>query len=316
MEVVHARCAGLDVHKKTVVACVLRSGPGGVVERQARTFSTMLGALEVLAAWLTEAGVTHVVLEATGVYWKPVYNVLEGEGRWTVLVVNPEHVKAISGRKTDRADAERLAFLVRHDLLQGSFIPARAQRELRELTRARTALIRERARAVQRLEQVLEGANIKLAAVVSDLLGVSGQKMLAAALQGVTDPDELAGLAHPRLQPKRDLLVEALRGQLSRPLRFLVQQHLDHWRELDLRISAFDTEIAEQLRPFEELLTRLDAIPGVGQRTAEVIVTEVGTDVDTFPSARHLAAWAGVSPGNRQSAGGGGRPAPATATPG
>ena len=303
MEVVHARCAGLDVHKKTVVACVLRSGPGGVVERQARTFSTMLGALEVLAAWLTEAGVTHVVLEATGVYWKPVYNVLEGEGRWTVLVVNPEHVKAISGRKTDRADAERLAFLVRHDLLQGSFIPARAQRELRELTRARTALIRERARAVQRLEKVLEGANIKLAAVVSDLLGVSGQKMLAAALQGVTDPDELAGLAHPRLQPKRDLLVEALRGQLSRPLRFLVQQHLDHWRELDLRISAFDTEIAEQLRPFEELLTRLDAIPGVGQRTAEVIVTEVGTDVDTFPSARHLAAWAGVSPGNRQSGG-------------
>jgi len=303
MEVVHARCAGLDVHKKTVVACVLRSGPDGLAEPETRTFSTMLGALEVLAAWLTEAGVTHIVLEATGVYWKPVYNVLEGEARWRVLVVNPEHVKAISGRKTDRADAQRLAFLLRHDLVQGSFIPERAQRELRELTRARTALIRERARAVQRLEKVLEGANIKLAVVVSDLLGVSGQKMLDAALQGVSDPDELAGLAHPRLLPKRDLLVEALRGRLSRPLRFLVQQHLDHWRELDLRIGAFDTEIAEQLRPFEELLTRLDAIPGVGQRTAEVILTEVGTDVATFPSARHLAAWAGLSPGNRQSGG-------------
>ena len=303
MEVVHERCAGLDVHKKTVVACVLRPGPGGSVQRETRTFSTMLGALEALAAWLTEAEVTHIALEATGVYWKPLYNVLEGVGRWTILVVNPEHVKAISGRKTDRADAERLAFLVRHDLLQGSFIPERNQRELRELTRARTALVRERARVVQRLEKVLEGANIKLGAVVSDLLGVSGQRMLEAALQGVSDPDELADLAHPRLQPKRDLLVASLQGRLTRPLRFLAQQHLDHWRELDTRIAAFDDEIADQLRPFDELLARLDAIPGVGRRTAEVIATEIGTEVSAFPSDRQLAAWAGVSPGNRQSGG-------------
>lgn len=303
MEVVHERVCGLDVHKRTVVACVLRPDAAGVVKPEPETFSTMLGELERLAGWLVERGVTHVALEATGVYWKAVYNVLEGADRFTVLVVNPEHVKAITGRKTDRADAERLAFLLRHDLLSGSFIPAREQRELRELTRARTALVRERARVVQRLEKVLEGANIKLAAVVTELLGVSGQAMLDAALAGVTDPEELAGLAHGKLRPKHDLLVQALAGRLTRPLRFLAQQHLDHWRELDARVSAFDTEIADLLRPFDHLVERLDAIPGVGRRTAEVILSEIGTTVATFPSERHLAAWAGVSPGNRQSGG-------------
>ena len=303
MDVVHARCAGLDVHKRTVVACVLRPGEGGVVKPEPETFSTMLGELERLAGWLAERGVTHVAMEATGVYWKAVYNVLEGAGRFTVLVVNPEHVKAVTGRKTDRADAQRLAFLLRHDLLHGSFIPDREQRELRELTRARTALVRERARVVQRLEKVLEGENIKLGAVVTQLLGASGQAMLDAALQGVTDPEELAGLAHGKLRPKHDLLVQALAGRLTRPLRFLTQQHLDHWRELDARVAAFDTEIADLLRPFDHLIERLDAIPGVGRRTAEVILAEIGTDVAAFPSERHLAAWAGVSPGNRQSGG-------------
>jgi transposase len=303
MDVVHERCAGLDVHKRTVVACVLTPGAAGTVKRETETFSTMLGELERLAGWLAERGVTHVALEATGVYWKAVYNVLEGADRFTVLVVNPEHVKAITGRKTDRADAERLAFLLRHDLLSGSFIPAREQRELRELTRARTSLVRERARVVQRLEKTLEGANIKLAAVVTELLGVSGQAMLDAVLAGMTDPEELAGLAHRKLQPKRDLLVQALAGQLTRPLRFLAQQHLDHWRELDARVTAFDAEIAELLRPFDAVIERLDAIPGVGRRTAEIIVVELGGDVAAFPSERHLAAWAGLSPGNRQSGG-------------
>lgn len=303
MEVVHERCAGLDVHKRTVVACVLKPGPGGSVEPIEETFSTMLGELERLAGWLAEHGVTHVAMEATGVYWKAVYNVLEGEDRWTVLVVNPEHVKAITGRKTDRADAKRLAFLLRHDLLAGSFIPPREKRELRELTRARTSLVRERTRVVQRLEKTLEGANIKLAAVVTELLGTSGQAMLDAVLAGVTDPEELAGLAHRKLQPKHELLVQALAGQLTRPLRFLAQQHLDHWRELDARITAFDTEIADLLHPFDALIERLDAIPGVGRRTAEIIVVELGGDVAAFPSERHLAAWAGLSPGNRQSGG-------------
>lgn len=303
MDVVHERCAGLDVHKRTVVVCVLVPGEAGTAQSETQTFSTMLGELERLARWLVERRVTHVALEATGVYWKAVYNVLEGAERFTALVVNPEHVKAITGRKTDRADAQRLAFLLRHDLLRGSFIPAREQRELRELTRARTALVRERARVVQRLEKVLEGANIKLGAVVTELLGVSGQAMLAAALAGVTDPEELAGLAHRKLRPKHDLLVQALAGRLSRPLRFLAQQHLDHWRELDARVTAFDVEIAELLRPFDRLVERLDAIPGVGRRTAEIILSEIGTDVAAFPSERHLAAWAGLSPGNRQSGG-------------
>jgi transposase len=303
MEVVHERVCGLDVHKRTVVACVLTPGEGGSVTRETETFSTMLGELERLAGWLAERGVTQVALEATGVYWKAVYNILEGVERFRVLVVNPEHVKAITGRKTDRADAERLAFLLRHDLLAGSFIPARAQRELRELTRTRTALVRERARVVQRLEKVLEGANIKLGAVVTELLGVSGQAMLDAALQGMTDPEDLVGLAHRKLQPKRELLLQALAGRLTRPLRFLAQQHLDHWRELDARVTAFDAEIADLLRPFDGLVERLDAIPGVGRRTAEVILSEIGTDVAAFPSARHLAAWAGVAPGNRQSGG-------------
>jgi transposase len=303
MDVVHERVCGLDVHKRTVVACVLVSGEAGTVQPEPQTFSTMLGELERLAVWLAERGVTHVAMEATGVYWKAVYNVLEGADRFTVLVVNPEHVKAITGRKTDRADAQRLAFLLRHDLLSGSFIPAREQRELRELTRTRTALVRERARVVQRLEKVLEGANIKLGAVVTELLGASGQAMLDAALQGVTDPEELAGLAHGKLRPKHDLLVQALAGRLTRPLRFLAQQHLDHWRELDARVAAFDAEIADLLRPFDHLVERLDAIPGVGRRTAEIILSEIGTDVAAFPTERHLAAWAGLSPGNRQSGG-------------
>lgn len=303
MEVVHARCAGLDVHKRTVVACVVRSGAAGAVERETRTFGTMLADLEALAGWLAEYGCTHVALEATGVYWKPVFNVLEARGGCTVLVINPEHVKAITGRKTDRADAARLALLLRHDLLVGSFIPERTQREWRELTRARTGLIRERARVVQRLEKVLEGANIKLGAVLSDLLGSSGQRMLDALVRGVADPEQVAGLAHAKLAPKRAVLEAALAGRLSPALRFLVEQHLAHWRELDARIAAFDHAIAELLRPFEAVLARLDAIPGVGRRTAEIILAEVGPAVARFPTARHLAAWAGLSPGNRESGG-------------
>ncbi len=305
MDVVHACCAGLDVHKKTVVACVLRSGPGGVVVKKTQTFSTMTVQLAALADWLAGEGCTHVALEATGVYWKPVYNLLEE--RFTVLVVNPEHIKALAGRKTDLKDAERLAQLLRHDLLTGSFIPSfiptRAQRELRELTRARTALIRERARVVQRLEKTLEGANIKLAAVLTDLLGVSGQRILEALVQGVTDPEQLADLAHWRVQKKRAELEQAVVGALSGPLRFLVVQHLEHWRELDRRIALYDREVTEQLRPFAAVIERLEAIPGVGVRTAQVILAELGGDLSRFPTPQQLAAWAGVSPGNRESGG-------------
>lgn len=305
MEAVHARVAGLDVHKRSVQACVLRTGPvAGAVEREERTVGTMVDDLVDLTAWLVEQGVTHVVMEATGVYWKPVYNVLEEDDAFTaVVVVNPEHVKAITGRKTDRADAARLAFLLRHDLLVGSFIPDRPQRELRDLTRSRTALIRERARVVQRLEKALEAANIKLGAVLTELLGVSGQAMLDALLAGELDAAGMANLAHPKLAPKRADLERALMGTLRDTARFLVRQHLEHWRELDARIGTFDAEIARVLADSDELIERLDAVPGIGRRTAEIIVTEIGPTVERFPTARHLAAWAGVAPGNRESAG-------------
>jgi transposase len=301
MEVVHARCAGLDVHKKTVVACVLTPGPGGTVEKATKTVSTMTAGLRELADWLAEHRVTHVAMEATGVYWKPVHNVLEG--RFALLVVNPEHVKALAGRKTDAKDAERLATLLRHGLLKGSFIPDRDQRERRELTRARTALLHERARVVQRLQKTLEGANLKLDVVLTDVMGVSGRRILEALVRGTTDPEQLADLAHARVQAKRPALEQAVVGSLSEPLRFLVRQHLEHWRELDDRIAAFDTQIEEQLRPFEAAITRLDAIPGVGVRTAQIIVAELGIDLRAFPSVRHLAAWAGLAPGNRESGG-------------
>lgn len=304
MDVVHPRVAGLDVHKRSVQVCVLQSGPAGTVERTDRGFATMVDDLTGLAAWLTAEGVTHVVMEATGVYWKSVYNVLESEADFAaILVVNPEHIKAVTGRKTDRADAARLAFLLRHDLLVGSFIPERSQRELRDVVRGRTALIRERARTVQRLEKALEAANIKLGAVLTELLGVSGQAMLDALLAGELDPQGIVQLAHPKLAPKRADLERALATTLSPLARFLVQQQLDHWRDLDARITTFDTAIDQALTDETELLERLDAVPGIGRRTAEIIVTEIGPTVERFPTARHLAAWAGVAPGNRESAG-------------
>jgi transposase len=301
MEVVHACCAGLDVHKKTVVACVRQADSDGVATEQTATFGTMYGDLERLRDWLVAAGCTTVVMEATGVYWRPVFNVLESA--CSVVVVNPEHVKAVTGRKTDRQDARRLAHLLQYGLVSGSFIPERQQRELREVTRARTGLIRERARVVQRLDKTLETANIKLGAVLSQVLGVSGQRMLEALLGGEEDPAVLADLALGRARTKRAELEAALVGTLSRPLRFLVRQHLEHWRELEARIEAFDAEVAALLRPFAAELAHLDTVPGIGQRTAEVLVAEIGPTVERFPSARHLAAWAGVCPGSRESAG-------------
>jgi transposase len=301
MEVLHERCAGLDVHKKSVVACVIRSGPDGRVERQTRSFGTMTADLEALAAWLAAQGCGHVAMEATGAYWKPVYNVLEG--RFTLLVVNAEHLRAVPGRKTDVKDAEWLATLLRHGLLRPSFIPGREQRELRELPRYRTALIRERAREVNRLQKTLEAANIKLAAVLTDVLGVSGRRILEALTAGVTDPEQLADLAHWRAQKKRAALEQARVGRLEGALRFVVRQQLAHVRALDEHLAAGDAEVAARLRPFAAELARLRTIPGVGRRTAEILLAELGTDMSRFPTHRHLAAWAGMCPGNRQSGG-------------
>jgi len=303
MDVVHEACAGLDVHKRTVVACVLRSGPGGTVVQQVETFGTMTRDLEALAAWLAAEGCTDVAMEATGAYWKPVSNVLEASEGFTLLVANAEHLRAVPGRKTDVKDAAWLAELLRHGLLRASFIPDRQQRERRELTRYRTALIRERAAEVNRLQQTLEAANIKLAAVLTDVTGVSGQRILAALTEGKTDPEQLADLAHWRLQKKRDALEQAVVGKLEGALRFVVQRQLEHLRDLDRLIEQCDAEVAERLRPFAAELARLRTIPGLGPRTAEVILAEVGPDLARFATAGHLAAWAGMCPGNRASGG-------------
>jgi transposase len=303
MEVLHPRCAGLDVHKRSVVACAMWSGPGGTVVTKTRTFGTMTADLEGLADWLAEQGCATVAMEATGAYWKPVYNVLEARGGCAPVVVNAEHCRAVPGRKTDVKDAEWLATLLRHGLVRASFIPDRAQRELRELTRYRTALIRDRADEVNRLQKTLEAANIKLASVISDVTGVSGQRILEALVAGRTDPEELADLAHARVQKKRAELEQAVVGRLEGVLRFVVQRQLEHLRQLDGLIAQCDAEVAERLRPFAAELERLDGIPGVGLRTAQVLLAEIGPDVSRFPSHRHLAAWAGLCPGNKASGG-------------
>jgi transposase len=301
MEVLYDRCCGLDLHKRSLTACALTPGAGGRPTKEVRTFGTMTADLEALATWLGERGVTHVAMESTGVYWKPIWNVLEG--RFTLLLVNAAHVKAVPGRKTDVGDAAWLADLLRHGLLRGSFVPDRAERELRELTRYRSSLVRERTAEVNRLQKTLEGANIKLASVVSDVTGASARAMLEGLAAGATDPAALAALAKGSLRRKRADLAQALTGQLTAHQRFLIAQHLALVDFLDEQIAVLTTAVEDRLRPFEAQVTALDSIPGIGAWTAQVIVAEIGTDMSRFPSAGHLASWAGMCPGNHQSAG-------------
>lgn len=301
MDVVYPCCAGLDVHKKSVTACVLRSEAGRRPSRQVRTFSTMTGDLEQLSAWLACQGVTVVAMESTGVYWQPVWNVLEGS--FELLLVNASHIKAVPGRKTDTRDCEWIAELLRHGLLKGSFVPDQDQRDLRELTRYRTSLLQERSAEVNRLQKTLEGANIKLASVASDVMGASGREMLEQLVAGSRDPAALAALARGKLREKMPQLEQALSGRFRGHQRFLVAQQLAHIDYLDEAISRLDGEIGERLRPFEDALARLDAIPGIGRRIAEVIIAEVGLDMGRFPSSAHLASWAAMCPGNNESAG-------------
>lgn len=301
MQVVHERCCGLDVHKKVVVACLLTPGERGLATREVRTFSTMTGELLALADWLTSAGCTYIAMESTGSYWKPVYNILEGA--FSVLVVNAQHMKAVPGRKTDVKDAEWIADLLRHGLLRASFIPDRAGRDLRELTRYRTSMIRERSAEINRIQKTLEGANIKLASVASNVVGVSGRAMLTAMIAGVDDPAVLADLAQGRLQEKRRLLEAALEGRMTQHQRFLLKVQMRHLRDLDDAIEQVSEEIDVRLHPFADAATRLQTIPGVGPRTAQAILAEVGADMSRFPSAGHLASWAGLCPGHHESAG-------------
>ncbi len=301
MQVLHPRCCGLDVHKRTVVACVLLTDAAGRVERATRTFATMTADLLALADWLDGYAVTHVALESTGVYWRPVFNLLE-EGR-TIILVNPQHLQRVPGRKTDVKDAEWLADLLRHGLLTASFLPPAPVRELRELTRYRKTLVRARTDEVNRLQKVLEGANVKLASVVSDVLGASARAMLAALLEGQQDADALAALARGKLRAKVPQLRQALEGRVRPHHRVLLGQILAHIEYLEDSIAAVQQAIAEVQAPFAEAVALLQTIPGVAATIAIALVAEIGTDMSRFPSAGHLASWAGLCPGNKQSGG-------------
>jgi transposase len=301
MDVLYSHCCGLDVHKKTVVACLLAPGADGQPVKAIRTFSTMTADLVALADWLAAAGCTHVAMESTGVYWKPIYNLLEQ--RFELLLVNARHIKAVPGRKTDVHDSEWLADLLQHGLLRASFVPDREQRELRELTRYRLALVRERTAEANRLQKTLEGANIKLAAVATDILGVSGRQILEALVSGSTDAGAMADLAQGLLRKKIPQLQQALVGQVDAHQRFLIRRHLGQIDGLDTAIAEVSTEIAERVCPFEAVIDRLDTIPGIGRYMAEALIAEIGVDMSRFPSAGHLASWAGMCPGNHASAG-------------
>jgi transposase len=301
MDVIYERCCGLDVHKSSVVTCLLIAHPQGEPTRAIRTFGTMTGDLLALAGWLAETGCTHVAMESTGVYWKPIWNLLEDA--FDLLLVNPRDSKAVPGRKTDVTDAEWIANLLRHGLLRSSYVPDRPQRELRELTRYRTSLVRERTAEANRLQKTLEGANIKLASVATDILGKSGREILQALVAGAEDTVALAQLAQGRLREKIPELERALAGRVAAHHRFMLAEHLAHIDFLEAAIARVSVEIAERLRPCAEAVARLDTIPGIGPYLAEALIAEIGTDMSRFPTAAHLASWAGMCPGNHESAG-------------
>jgi transposase len=301
MDIVYTHCAGLDVHKKTVVAAIIVPGARGRQHKEQRTFGTMTADLLALSDWLTMHQVTHVAMESTGEYWKPVFNILEDE--FEVILVNAQHISKVPGRKTDITDAEWIADLLRHGLLSASFIPPVGQRELRALTRERSNLVRERTTLVNRVQKTLEGANIKLASVASDVMGVSGRAMLEAIIDGQATPDQMAELAKGRLRDKRDQLSKALEGRVKPHHRFILAELLCLIDGVEESIERFNEQIRAYCEPYAEAITLLDTIPGVGRETAEIIVSEIGTDMTRFPDADHLASWAGVAPGNNESAG-------------
>jgi transposase len=301
MEVLYSRCAGIDVHKRTAVVTVGWLDEQGRRRKETRTFSTMTADLEQLRGWLVERGVTHAAIESTGVYWKPVFNLLEGH--LTVVLANAHHVKAVPGRKTDVRDSEWLLDLLQHGLIRGSFIPDAPIRALRDLTRHRTSLIEDRTRALNRIQKVLEDANLKLAAVASEILGASGRAMLEALIAGQTDPEALAELARGALRRKRPALVEALRGRVQEHHRLLLRTLLGQVDHLTGAIDALSAEIRRRLEPYAAAVGLLCSIAGVQRRVAEVVLAEIGTDMGRFADARHLCSWAAICPGNHQSAG-------------
>jgi transposase len=299
MDVKYERCCGIDVHKKTVVACVIVPGAQkGAVEKETQTYATMADDLGALAEWLQAKGVTH---ESTGVYWKPIFNLLEGQ--LTILLVNPAHIKQVPGRKTDVKDCQWIAELLEHGLLKGSFIPPLAIRDLRDLTRYRRQLVNTQSAEVNRLQKILEDANIKLASVATDVMGVSGRRILQALLAGNVDPEQLAELAKGRLRAKKVELQAALHGRLRPHHTRLLTHILTHLEFLEETLASCEAEVEELCRPLTEEIALLDTAPGVSIRTAQDLLAEIGVAMEHFPSARHLCSWAKLSPGNNESAG-------------
>jgi transposase len=298
MQILIERACGLDVHKKTITACVV--SPEG---KEIKTFHTHTVYLLQLIDWMKEHRCTHVAMESTGVFWKPIVNLLEAEDIH-YIVVNAQHMKAVPGRKTDVKDAEWIADLLRHGLLTASYIPDRNQRELRELVRYRRSLIQERAREHNRVQKVLEGANIKLAAVATDIMGLSSRDMINAMINGEEDPEKLASFARGVMKKKKEELELALRGKMSAHQRLMLKTMLTHIDFLNEQITELDAEVAQRLDPFQEDIERLDTIPGIARRTAEQILAEIGTNVGSrFPSSAHLCSWIGLVPGHNESAG-------------
>jgi len=297
MEILYKQCCGLDVHKKSVTACAIT--PEG---KEIKTFGTMTEELFALIEWLKSKGCSHAAMESTGVYWKPIYNLLEIEDI-EVLVVNAQHIKTVPGRKTDVKDAEWIAELLRHGLLNSSYIPDRDQRELRELVRYRKSIVAERAREANRLQKVLEGCNIKLSSVATDITGVSAKAMLKAIINDAADPVMIARLAKGKMKNKQKELEKALVGLVGTHQKMLLTVQFKHIEFMDQQIAELNQEIEERMRPFDVELTLLETIPGVGRRTAEDIIAEIGVDMDRFPSDAHISSWAGMSPGNNESAG-------------
>jgi transposase len=303
MEVIIARAAGLDVHKDTVTACVRIPDGAGGRRQHVREFRTFTHDLRQLRAWLAEQRVTHVAMEATGVYWRPVWHILEDLSGVELLLVNAHHVKNVPGRKTDVSDAAWLAQLLECGLLRGSFVPPPVIARLRDLTRYRKKLVEARASETQRIQKLLEDAGIKLDSVVSDVLGKSAREMLDALIAGVRDPAKLAEMARTRMRPKIPELCLALEGRFSEHHALMLEMHLAHVDHLTALIARLDDEIDQVMVPFGDHARRLQTIPGVGTRTAEVIVAEIGVDMTRFATPAHLASWAGMCPGNHESAG-------------
>jgi len=301
MDVLISRCAGLDVPKKTVVACIRSVDDAGGVAKQIRTFGTMTADLLELADWLTSQGVAHAAMESTGVYWKSVWHILEG--RFDLTLVNPRHMRQVPGRKTDVKDAEWIAQLLQSGLLSKSFVPPEPIRDLRDLTRQRAQLVADKAAVANRIQKTLESANIKLASVATDVLGVSGRAMIARMIQGVDDPERLADEARASLKKKVIPLRRALSGRITTHHRFLLPMMMDQLRGLEDLIGRYPAQIEAAMRPDEEAERRLKTIPGVGGQAAEVIVAEIGPDMAQFATAGHLTSWAGLCPGNNESGG-------------